>query len=83
MINKIVAFGCSFVKGDTAEHRFRYVPYTEKPLAIYYLGKELGLDRDKCDIMAHSGHSNQYIYRDGVELVFFYYEVQPSSIIKF
>ena len=64
MINKIVAYGCSFVKGDTAEHRFRYVPYTEKPLAIYYLGKELGLDRDKCDIMAHSGHSNQYIYRE-------------------
>jgi len=63
MINKVVAFGCSFVTGDSMGHRFRRVPYTEKPLAIYYLGKELGLDRDMCDILAHGGHSNQYIYR--------------------
>jgi len=63
MINKVVAFGCSFVVGDVTGHRFRHVPYTKKPLAIYYLGKELGVDRDKCDIIAHGGHSNQYIYR--------------------
>ena len=63
MINKVVAFGCSFVRGDSMGHRFRYAPYTEKPLAIYYLGKEFGLDRDMCDIRAHGGHSNQYIYR--------------------
>jgi hypothetical protein len=64
MINKVVAFGCSFVIGDSMGHRFRRVPYTEKPLAIYYLGKELGLDRDMCDIRAMGGHSNQYIYRE-------------------
>ena len=63
MINKVVAFGCSFVVGDVTGHRFRLVPHTKKPLAIYYLGKELGVDRDKCDIIAHGGHSNQYIYR--------------------
>jgi hypothetical protein len=63
MINKVVAFGCGFVVGDVTGHRFRHVPYTKKPLAIYYLGKELGVDRDKCDIIAHGGHSNQYIYR--------------------
>ena len=63
MINKVVAFGCSFVIGDSMGHRFRYAPYTEKPLAIYYLGKEFGLDRNMCDIRAYGGHSNQYIYR--------------------
>ena len=64
MINKVVAFGCSFVRGAKMGHRFRYAPYTEKPLAIYYLGEEFGLDRDMCDIRAQSGHSNQYIYRE-------------------
>ena len=63
MINKIVAFGCSFVIGDAMGRRFRHAHYTHKPLAIYYLGKELGLDRDKCDIIAGGGLSNQYIYR--------------------
>ena len=63
MINKVVAFGCSFVRGAKMGHRFRYAPYTEKPLAIYYLGKEFGLDRNMCDIRAYGGHSNQYIYR--------------------
>ena len=63
MINKVVAFGCSFVIGDSMGHRFRHAPYTEKPLAIYYLGKEFGLDRNMCDIRAYGGHSNQYIYR--------------------
>jgi len=64
MINKVVAFGCSFVIGDGMGHRFRHAHYTEKPLAIYYLGKEFGLDRGECDILAHGGHSNQYIYRE-------------------
>jgi len=63
MINKIVAFGCSFVIGNSMGHRFRRVPYTEKPLAIYYLGKELGLDRDNCVIMAEGGTSNQSFHR--------------------
>jgi hypothetical protein len=64
MINKVVAFGCSFVMGDGMGEQWRGVSYHEKPLAIYYLGKELGLGRDKCVIMAGGGTSNQSFHRN-------------------